>query len=350
MSSAPARPGDIDVAAAERLDAWMSERIDDHQGRIAIERFAGGQSNPTFRIVTERRNYVLRRKPPGVLLPSAHAIEREYAVMAALGPHGFPVPRTYGLCEDETVIGSPFYLMELVEGRILWDPKLPDERPANRRAIYEAQIDTLAALHGFDPDAVGLGAFGKTGNYFARQMARWTKQYRASNAPRNEHIEKLIDWLSDTLPPDSPARIVHGDYRIDNMVLKPERPEVAALLDWELSTLGDPIADLTYFLMMWHMPPAERTALGDVDFAASGIPTMEEALARYLRAAKRSLDRPVEWYVAFNLFRLAAILQGAAGRAARGQANNERALQAQDRVSPLAAAAWESALRAGAPG
>lgn len=350
-ADAPAVPraGDIDSEAAHRLERWMAQHIEDHEGPATIERFAGGQSNPTFRLRTARRDYVLRRKPPGMLLRSAHAIEREYTVMKALGPHGFPAPRTFGLCEEEAVIGSAFFLMELVEGRILWDPKLPDECPADRRAIYDAQIDTLVALHSFDPEAIGLAAFGKPGNYFARQLSRWTKQYRASQAPHDEHMEKLIAWLPETMPPDGPASIVHGDYRIDNMVLKHDRPEIAALLDWELCTLGDPIADLTYFLMMWRMPPHERIAMDTVDFATSGIPTMEEALDRYLSSSGRVLDRPVDWYIAFNLFRLAAILQGVAGRAARGQANNERALSAQKRVAPLARAAWENARRAGAP-
>ncbi|RXZ64826.1 phosphotransferase family protein [Pelagerythrobacter rhizovicinus] len=347
--SALPRAGDIDRQAASRLEQWMARHIGDHEGPVAIERFPGGQSNPTFRLRSSRRDYVLRRKPPGALLHSAHAIEREYTVMAALGPQGFPVPRTYGLCEDESVIGSAFFLMELVEGRILWDPKLPEEDPAERRAIYDAQVDALVALHGFDPAAIGLGAFGKPGSYFARQIGRWTKQYRASEAPHDEYMEKLIAWLAETVPPVTSSRIVHGDYRIDNMVLKHDRPEIAALLDWELCTLGDPIADLTYFLMMWRMPPHERIAMDTVDFATSGIPTMEDALDRYLTSSGRVLDRPIDWYIAFNLFRLAAILQGVAGRAVRGQANNERALSAQSRVAPLARAGWENARRAGAP-
>lgn len=327
----------------------MARHIDDHEGPVTVERFAGGQSNPTFRLGTSRRDYVLRRKPPGVLLRSAHAIEREYTVMSALGPHGFPVPRTFGLCEDESIIGSAFFLMELVEGRILWDPKLPDVCLPDRRAIYDAQIDALVALHDFDPADIGLATFGKPGNYFARQLARWTKQYRASEALHDEHMERLIAWLPETVPSEAPARIVHGDYRIDNMVLKPDRPEIAALLDWELCTLGDPVADLTYYLMMWRMPSGERIAMDTVDFGAAGIPTMEEALDRYLAMSGRVLDRPIDWYIAFNLFRLAAILQGVARRAARGQANNERALSAQSRVAPLARAAWENARRAGAP-
>ncbi|KCZ92134.1 phosphotransferase family protein [Hyphomonas johnsonii] len=343
------RAGDIDAKAAQRLEQWLKREVPAHDGPVSIARFAGGQSNPTFRLSTAHGDYVLRRKPPGALLRSAHAIEREYEVMAALGPRGFPVPRTFGICLDESVIGSAFYVMELVEGRILWDPKLPGMAPSEQRAIYDAQIDALAALHRIDPETAGLSDFGKPGNYFARQVFRWTSQYQASEPADDEHMQRLMAWLPETMPPEVPARIVHGDYRIDNMILKPDRPEIAAVLDWELSTLGDPIADLTNFLMMWRMPAGERTALHAVDFDTSGIPTMEEALDRYLAASGSVLDRPVDWYIAFNLFRLAAILQGVAGRAARGQANNERALAAQSRVGPLARAAWESARRAGAP-
>lgn len=341
--------GDIDDDAALRLDRWMASAIPGHVGPLRIERFAGGQSNPTFRIGSPARDYVLRRKPPGKLLRSAHAIDREYRVMAALGREGFPVPKVYGLCQDDAVIGSAFYLMELAEGRILWDPKLPKQRPADRAAIYQAQIDTLVTLHRFDPAAIGLEDFGRGGNYFERQLARWTKQYRASDPPPLPEMDRLADWLAESPPPAAEPRIVHGDYRIDNMVLAADRPAVVAVLDWELSTLGDPIADLTYFLMMWRMPPGERIAMDGVDFAATGIPTMEQALERYLSATGGRLERPIEWYLSFNLFRLAAILQGVAGRAARGQANNARALQAQDRVAPLARAAWQNALKAGAP-
>ena len=343
------RAGDIDAQAAQRLEQWLKREVPEHDGPVAIERFSGGQSNPTFKLSTSHGDYVLRRKPPGALLRSAHAIEREYEVMASLGPRGFPVPRTFGICLDESVIGSAFYVMELVEGRILWDPKLPGMAPSERRAIYHAQVDTLAALHQIDPGKAGLSDFGKPGNYFARQIFRWSSQYQASGSAGDEHMDRLMAWLPETMPPEAPARIVHGDYRIDNMILKPDRPEIAAVLDWELSTLGDPVADLTNFLMMWRMPAGERTALDTVDFDTAGIPTMDEALDRYLATSGRVLERPVDWYIAFNLFRLAAILQGVAGRAARGQANNELALAAQNRVRPLARAAWESARRAGAP-
>lgn len=343
------RAGDMTPETAVRLEEWLNRDVSDHEAVVSIERFAGGQSNPTFRLTTTHRNYVLRRKPPGALLHSAHAIEREYKVMAALGPCGFPVPHTFGICTDESVIGSAFYLMELVDGRILWDPKLPGMAPSDRRAIYNAQVDTLAALHRIQPADVGLSDFGKSGNYFARQMFRWSRQYQASESPHDVHMERLMSWLAETIPAESAPRIVHGDYRIDNMILKPDAPEIAAVLDWELSTLGDPIADLTNFLMMWRVPPGERIAMDTVDFKSSGIPVMEDALDRYLAATGRTLDRPVDWYIAFNLFRLAAILQGVAGRAGRGQANNERALLAQDRVGPLARAAWENARKAGAP-
>ncbi len=348
-NASPRRGGDIDLGSARQLERWMMREIPDHAGPVWVDRFPGGQSNPTFRLETPRRNYVLRRKPPGKLLRSAHAIEREYQVMAALGPLGFPVPKTFGICEDTSVIGSPFFLMELVEGRILWDPTFPEMTPSERRAIYDAQIDTLAALHRIDPVSAGLSEFGRPGNYFARQIARWSKQYRASNPPADEKMEKLMVWLADTVPPETKPCIVHGDFRIDNMVLKKDAPEVVAVLDWELSTLGDPIADLTYFLMMWRAPAGERISLHAVDFDTSGIPTMDDALDRYLSRSGRVLERPIYWYIAFNLFRLAAILQGVAGRAAKGQANNERALMAQERVSPLALAAWDNAREAGAP-
>lgn len=340
--------GDITGADLDRLDRWLKKTISGIEGPIAVNRFAGGQSNPTFKVSAGERNFVLRRKPPGELLSSAHAIEREYAVIKALGLTEFPVPGVYGLCEDPEVIGSPFYIMDFLDGRILWDPKLPGTSPDQRRAIYEAQVDTLAALHRIDPAQVGLADFGRPGNYFSRQVSRWTKQYRSSDAPAQPEMEFLIDWLPRDLPKDTAPRIVHGDYRIDNTVIARSGPEIIGVLDWELCTLGDPIADLTYYLMIWHMPAHERASLVEVDFETSGIPTWTQALDRYLAATGAALDRPVEWYIAFNLFRLAAILQGVAGRAARGQANNERALRAQERVAPLARAAWSNAQAAGA--
>ena len=339
----PPRP--TDDLDAVRLSDWMRQAVEGFTGPLEILRFAGGQSNPTYQLRTPGRRYVLRRKPPGQLLASAHAVDREFRVIHALGKTGFPVPRAYALCEDESVIGSTFYVMAMVEGRILWDGRLPDAGPAERRAIYDAEIDTLAALHRVDPVAAGLGDYGRPGNYFARQVARWTRQYVESDGPRYEAMDRLIAWLPERLPADRPARIVHGDYRLDNMVLHPTEPRVLAVLDWELSTLGDPIADLTYLLMHWVTPVHERNSLAGLDIAALGIPTLEEMLARYLAATGDSLGAPLEWYLAYNLFRFAAILHGVAARGRAGNANNARAGLAQQRVGPLAAAAWAFAER-----
>lgn len=343
----PPRPtAELDAIA---LAKWMKDAVEDFASPLEVLRFAGGQSNPTYQLRTPGQRYVLRRKPPGRLLASAHAVDREYRVMAALGRTGFPVPRAFALCEDESVIGSVFYVMAMVDGRILWNGRLPDSSPAERQAIYAAEIDTLAALHRVDPVEAGLGDFGRPGNYFARQLARWTKQYLQSDGPRHEAMARLIDWLPLDLPAERPARIVHGDYRLDNMVLHPTEPRVIAVLDWELSTLGDPIADLTYLLMHWVTPAHERGSLAAIDLATAGIPTIDEMLERYLAATGDQLGAPLPWYLAYNLFRLAAILQGVAARGRAGNANNARAGLAQGRVGPLADAAWRFAQQAGAP-
>ena len=330
-----------------RLEEWMYNAVEGFAGPLHVARFAGGQSNPTYQLRTPDRDYVLRRKPPGQLLASAHAVEREFRVMQALGQTGFPVPHAYALCEDDAVIGSSFYVMAMVEGRILWDGRLPDLAPAARRAIYEAKIDTLAALHRIDPETAGLGDFGAPGNYFARQVARWSKQYLQSDGPRFAAMDRLVEWLPTSLPANQPARIVHGDYRLDNMVLHPEENRVIAVLDWELSTLGDPVADLTYLLMHWVTPGDERNSLADLDLPVLGIPSMNAMLDRYLAATGNRLGAPLEWYLAYNLFRLAAILHGVAGRARAGNANNARAGLAQQRVGPLAQTAWRFAEKAG---
>jgi len=342
---APRPTGDLDAAL---LTEWMKSAVEGFSGPLEVLRFAGGQSNPTYQLRTPETRYVLRRKPPGQLLASAHAVDREYRVMHALGRAGFPVPRAYALCEDERVIGSVFYVMAMVEGRILWDGRLPDSNPAERRAIYEAEIDTLAALHRVDPEAIGLGDYGRPGNYFARQVARWSKQYLASDGPRYAAMDWLAAWLPERMPADRPARIAHGDYRLDNMVLHPAEPRVLAVLDWELSTLGDPIADLTYLLMHWVTPPHERNSLAGLDLASLGIPTLEEMLERYLATTGDRLGAPLEWYLAYNLFRFAAILHGVAARGRAGNANNARAGLAEQRVGPLADVAWSFAQRLGA--
>jgi aminoglycoside phosphotransferase (APT) family kinase protein len=342
----PLRPtADLD---AIRLTEWMKSHVQDFVGPLELFRFAGGQSNPTYQIRATSGRYVLRRKPPGQLLASAHAVDREFRVMKALGETGFPVPRAHALCEDESVIGSVFYVMAMVDGRILWDGTLPDHEPEMRRSIYLAQIDTLAALHTINPIDICLEDFGRAGNYFARQVSRWGKQYQQSDGPRVPEMDQLIPWLHEGLPPDQPARIVHGDYRLDNMVLHPIEPRVIAVLDWELSTLGDPIADLTYFLMHWVTPRHERNSLNGLNLNQMGIPSLDEMLSRYLGATGNRMTAPLEWYLAYNLFRLAAILHGVAGRARVGNANNPRAGLAQGRVGPLAEAAWSFACRAGA--
>ena len=345
--------GTMPVQPAHRLDpgrlaAWMKAHVAGFEGAPEIAQFKGGQSNPTYLVAAGGKRYVLRRKPPGKLLASAHAVEREFRVMDALGRAGFAVPRAYALCENEGVIGSSFYVMAMVEGRILWDGRLPDVAPAERRAIYNAEIDTLAALHRLDPAAIGLGDYGRPGNYFARQVARWSRQYRESDGPRDAVMDRLIAWLPERLPEERPARVVHGDYRLDNMILHPSDPRVVAVLDWELSTLGDPVADLTYLLMHWVTPPHERGSLNRLDLTAMGVPTMAEALDRYLAATGDRLGAPLEWYLAYNLFRLAAILHGVAARGRAGSANNARAGLAEGRVSPLAEAAWAFAEQVGA--
>lgn len=338
--------GDHDLAIG-RLTAWATGNVEGFQGPLTVQRFAGGQSNPTYQLATPARRYVLRRKPSGALLKSAHAVDREFRVIGALHAAGFPAPRAYALCEDDAVVGSMFYVMEMVEGRIFWDGHLPGMGPTERAAIYDAQIRTLAALHSLDPAAVGLSDFGAPGNYFARQVARWSKQYRSSEGDRIVEMDRLIEWLPTSLPAERPARIVHGDFKLDNMVFHPTEPRVIAVLDWELSTLGDPIADLTYFLMKWVLPPGERNALGDLDLAAHGVPTVDQALTRY---AEITGDRPesLDWCLAYNLFRIAAIVQGVAGRHAAGNASSPAAALAADRVPPLARAAWTFALKAGA--
>lgn len=336
---------DLDVAT---LEAWAVGHVEGFAGPLSIRRFAGGQSNPTYQLTTPSRRYVLRRKPSGALLRSAHAVDREFRVISALNAAGLPTPRAYALCEDEGVIGSAFYVMEMVEGRILWDGKLPGMAPSERAAIYDAQIRTLADLHRFEPATIGLADYGASGNYFARQVARWSKQYRASEGAPIPEMDRLIDWLPSTLPAERAPRVVHGDFRLDNMVLHATEPQVVAVLDWELSTLGDPIADLTYFLMQWVLPEGERNALGGLDLAAAGIPTVEQALARY---ADLTGDRPesLDWCFAYNLFRIAAIVQGVAGRYVAGNASNEAAAKAAGRVAPLARTAWAFARKAGAP-
>jgi aminoglycoside phosphotransferase (APT) family kinase protein len=335
----------LDEAA---LDAWLTANVAGYAGPLTLRQFKGGQSNPTYELTTPGRTYVLRRKPPGVLLASAHAVDREFTVISALHAEGFPVARPYALCTDEGVIGSIFYVMDKVEGRVFWDLKLPGLAPTERRAIYEAQTDTLAALHAFDPAAIGLSDYGKPGNYFARQVGRWTKQYRASEIEPIAAMDRLIAFLPDSLPPEGPTRIVHGDFRLDNLILDPSEAKVRAVLDWELSTLGDPMADFSYLLIAWAIPASLRNGLAGADLKALGIPSVEETAERYADKTGTAPPQNLDWLFAYNLFRLAAICQGIAGRVRDGTAASAHARTMAAQVGPLSDAAWSFARKAGA--
>lgn len=345
--------GTIEVGERDRLDldrlaAWMHDHVDGFDGDLAYVKFAGGQSNPTYRLDAAGKSYVLRRKPFGPLLPSAHAVEREYRVIAGLHPTGFPVPRPYGLCEDAAVIGAPFYVMEMVAGRTIWDGTMPGMAPAERTAHYEAMVDTLAALHTTDHAAAGLGEFGRPGNYFGRQVERWTRQYRASETEHMPSVEGLIEWLPRTLPEQTRTSIVHGDYRVDNMIFAPDGPRVLAVLDWELSTLGDPLADFSYFLMSWVTQPEGRSGVMGRTGPDTGIPTMEAIVARYCAATGRDGVPDLDWYFAYNLFRLTGIVQGIKQRIQAGTASSAQAERSAATVYRLADAAWGFAQAAGA--
>jgi aminoglycoside phosphotransferase (APT) family kinase protein len=324
------------------LEAWMKANVAGYAGPLEVRQFKGGQSNPTYQLITPGKKYVLRRKPPGKLLPSAHAVDREYKVITALGATGFPVAETYGLCVDDGVIGTWFYIMDMVEGRILWDQSLPQYTPAERRPIYMDKIKVLADLHNTDYAKIGLEDFGRPGNYMGRQVERWTRQYKASETVHIPEMEKLIDWLPKTLPLQERTSVVHGDYRLDNMIFHPTEPRVQAVLDWELSTLGDPMADFTYLLMQWTMP-----GLAGADMKALNIPSMDEAAQIYCNIVGTGVP-DLNWYFSYNLFRLAGITQGIAGRIRDGTAANAKAMESAKRTVPLAKASWDYAQKAGA--
>ncbi len=327
-----------------RLTDWMAANVAGFAGPLEVRQFKGGQSNPTYQLSTPGKTYVMRRKPPGKLLPSAHAVDREYRVITALYPTGFPVPRTYGLCLDEDVVGTAFYVMDKVEGRILWDQSLPASAPAERHAIHMAALRTLAALHNTDYEAIGLTDFGRAGNYMSRQISRWTKQYKASETQHLATIERLIEWLPRTVPEDDQTAIVHADYRLDNMIIHPTEPQVVAVLDWELSTLGNPLADFTYVLMQW----VNGAIAAIPDLKSHGIPTMDEYVEEYCRLTGRSGLPDLNWYFAYNSFRLAGIVQGIIGRVRDGTANSPQAAAMEARVPLLGEAAWRFAEKAGA--
>lgn len=336
---------DLDATA---LSVWLDGALPGPTGPLRIEKFSGGQSNPTYRLDRGDARWVLRRKPFGTLLPSAHAVDREFRLIGALHPAGLPVPRPLALCTDESVIGAMFYVMALVEGRVFWDGTLPDSSPQERRAVYEAAIVNLAALHAIDPETIGLGDFGRPGNYFSRQVERWTRQYRAAETGRIEAVERLIAWLPGSVPAQDRTAIIHGDYRLDNIIFAPDAAKVLAMLDWELATIGDPLADFSYLAMNWVMPADGRSGLAGADLAALGIPTLDEAVALYCRQTGRDGLPDLHWYFAFNLFRLVGILQGIRKRLDDGNASSAQAGAMAARVPSLAEAAWRQALLAGA--
>ena len=335
----------------KRLETFLSERLPGFRGPLTVRQFPGGQSNPTYSLEAASGRFVLRRKPPGTLLPSAHAVDREYRVMTALHGAGFPAPRTWLLCEDDSVVGTAFYVMNHVEGRIFWDGTLPGLEPDERRALHDALNGTMARLHQLDPAAIGLGDFGRPGGYVARQIRRWSEQYRASETETIPEMDRLIAWLPGACPADPEPAIVHGDFRLDNCIIHPTEPRVIAVLDWELSTIGDPLADFTYHLMQWFMPLSETGAgvgslLGHEH--EPGLPAIHDYAADYCRRTGRDGISHLPVYMAYNFFRLAAILQGILGRVRDGTAANAEAAVMAQQVRPLAATAWRFAREAGA--
>jgi aminoglycoside phosphotransferase (APT) family kinase protein len=337
----------------ERLRAYLAGRLPGFAGPLRVRQFKGGQSNPTYLIETPTQRYVLRRRPPGRLLESAHAIDREFRVTGVLHAQGFPVPRPLLYCGLGSIIGTPFYVMAYVEGRVFWEPHMPELTAPERKGIYDAMNATLARLHRFDPEVIGLRDYGRAENYVARQVERWSKQYRESQTETIDAMEQLIAWLPQHVPPQQPTRLVHGDFRLDNVIVSPSEPAIVAVLDWELSTLGDPLADFTYHLMAWDMPPSPGGAAGfgtlaGRDLAALGIPSRAEYVAAYVTRTRLDPRPHLPVYLAYNFFRLAAICQGIAGRQREGTAVSEHAAGLAVMVRPLAAKAWEFAQEAGA--
>jgi aminoglycoside phosphotransferase (APT) family kinase protein len=334
-----APPHAFDVA---RLETWLTGRLPGFGGDLHVEQFKGGQSNPTFLLTSGTHRWVLRRKPAGALLTSAHAVEREFRVIRALESTEIPVPKAHALCEDPAVIGSVFYVMDHVPGRIFWDPRLRGLERSERTSLFDEMNRVIAALHRVDPGAVGLSDYGRPGAYVERQIKRWTRQYRASETHRIEAVERLIEWLPRHLPPEMRTSIVHGDYRIDNVVFHPTEPRILAVLDWELSTLGDPMADFAYHCMNWRLPSSGFRGLFGVDVVSLGIPTEADYARKYFKRVGLDEPPPATWvfYMVFNMFRLVGILQGVAARALQGNASSADAVAAGNRTRPLAEQAW----------
>ncbi|CAN5443189.1 phosphotransferase [soil metagenome] len=330
----------FDTAA---LRKYMTVNVEGFSGEISLEQFKGGQSNPTFKLTADGRSYVLRTKPgpAAKLLASAHAIDREFRVMDALNNAGFPAARQYALCSDEAIIGREFYVMEFVDGRVLWDQALPGMTPSERTAIYDEMNRVISQLHTIDYAQIGLASYGKPGNYFARQIERWTRQYKASETEKIEAMDALSDWLPKNIPVGDETTIVHGDFRMDNMIFHPTEPRVLAVLDWELSTLGHPFADFSYHCMSWHITPRQFRGIAGLDLAALGIPSQDEYIARYCERTGRSIRKEdFNFYLAYNMFRLAGILQGIMKRYVDGTASSEQALASGKAARPMAEMGW----------
>lgn len=333
----------FDVAA---LQEYMCRHVDGFSGDLTIEQFKGGQSNPTFKLTADGQCYVLRAKPgpAAKLLASAHAIDREFRVMDALHKAGFPAARQYALCTDESVIGRAFYIMEFVDGRVLWDQSLPGMSNAERAAHYDEMNRVIAQLHTIDYAAIGLADYGKPGNYFKRQIDRWTKQYKASETEKIDAMDNLIEWLPNNIPEGDDTSIVHGDYRLDNMMFHPTEPRILAVLDWELSTLGHPLADFSYHCMSWHIPQGQFRGIGGLDHKSLGIPSEEEYIAKYCeRTGKTIRKEDFTFYLAYNMFRMAGILQGIMKRYVDGTASSEQALKSGQATRPMAEMGWRYA-------
>lgn len=328
----------FDTASLER---YLHEHVEGFSGSLDVEQFKGGQSNPTFLLKAQNRRYVLRRKPPGKLLPSAHAVDREYRVITALHRAGFPVAKTYCLCEDDAIIGTAFYVMDYVAGRVLWEPSLPQIRTPERGAYFDELNRVIALLHSLDYSKIGLADYGKPGNYIERQINRWIKQYRSSETEHIEAMENLIEWLPKNIPAGDETTIVHGDYRMDNVIFHSSEPRILAVLDWELSTLGHPLADFSYHCMTWRLTPGQFRGMMGVDFRALGIPTEQEYVAAYCRRTGRDGIANWDFYMAYNMFRLAGILQGIMGRVKDGTAASAHALEQGKRARPMAEAGWQ---------
>ena len=333
-----------------RLEPYLQQQIPDYQGPLTLKRFKGGQSNPTYQLVTPGRSYVLRRKPSGALLPSAHAVDREYRVIKALHGAGFPVPRPFVLCENVSIIGTMFYVMEMVEGRVLWEMTLPGMPVTERAAIYDSMVSTLASLQRLDYRQLGLTDFGKPTDYFARQLSRWGKTYGISETETIPEMDRLNRWLPANVPGDDETSLVHGDYRMDNVIMHATEPRVVAVLDWELSTLGHPLGDFTYHLLPWLLPTmGEKISnLGGVDLLSLGIPTLDQYISRYCALTGRAEISHLDFYSAYTVWRLACIYQGIIKRVKEGTAASSDAPQSADLVRELAAIAWGYAVKAGA--